>query len=54
MKWVDAEANGKVNLTLAHLRIAYMVGNSEVGNSEYIGHKDCPPQSIIFQPVCLF
>ena len=33
-----------MNLTLAHLRIAYMVGNLEVGNSEYIGHQDCPPQ----------
>ena len=34
----------RITLTLAHLRIAYMVGNLEVGNSEYMGHQDCPPQ----------
>ena len=33
-----------VNLTVAHLRIGHMEGNPEVGNSEYMGHQDCPPQ----------
>ena len=39
----------KITLTLAHLRIGYLVGNPEVGNSEYVGHQDCPPQ-----PLCFF
>ena len=38
-----------ITLTLAHLRIGYLVGNPEVGNSEYVGHQDCPPQ-----PLCFF
>ena len=33
-----------VNLTIAHLRIALLGGNPEVGNSEYINHQNCPPQ----------
>ena len=37
-----------VNLTLAHLRIGHMEGNPEVGNSEYMGHQDCPPQLVCF------
>ena len=35
-------------LTLAHLRIGHMEGNPEVGNSEYMGHQDCPPQLVCF------
>ena len=38
----------KITLTLAHLRIGYLVGNPEVGNSEYMGHQDCPPQLVCF------
>ena len=34
----------RVNLTIAHLRIALLGGNPEVGNSEYINHQNCPPQ----------
>ena len=37
-----------ITLTLAHLRIGYLVGNPEVGNSEYVGHQDCPPQLLCF------
>ena len=32
------------NLRIAHLGIGYLVGNPEVGNSEYISHQDWPPQ----------
>ena len=38
----------RLNLTLAHLRIGHMEGNPEVGNSEYMGHQDCPPQLVCF------
>ena len=34
----------EVNLTIAHLRIALLGGNPEVGNSEYMDHQNCPPQ----------
>ena len=37
-----------ITLTLAHLRIGYLVGNPEVGNSDYMGHQDCPPQLLCF------
>ena len=37
-----------ITLMLAHLRIAYMVGNLEVGNSEYKGHQDCTLQQLCF------
>ena len=28
--------------------LAHMEGNPEVGNSEYMGHQDCPPQLVCF------
>ena len=34
----------QITLTIAHLKIALLGGNSEVGNSEYINHQNCPPQ----------
>ena len=30
--------------SLAHLNIALLGGNPEVGNSEYTDHQDCPPR----------
>ena len=38
------KSEGAVNLTVAHLRIGHMEGNPDVGNSEYMGHHNCPPQ----------
>ena len=38
-----------ITLTIAHLKIALLGGNSEVGNSEYINHQNCPPQLL-----CIF
>ena len=35
---------GKITLTIAHLKIALLGGNPEVGNSEYMDHQNCPPQ----------
>ena len=40
-----------VNLTIAHLRIALLGGNPEVGNSEYMDHQN---YKHIFQTVCVF
>ena len=31
-----------VNLTIAHLTIALLGGNPEVGNSEYVNHRNTP------------
>ena len=45
---LSSDANGMNTLTVAHLRIGHMEGNPEVGNSEYMGHQDCPPQLVCF------
>ena len=39
-----SELKHVVNLTIAHLRIALLGGNPEVGNSEYMDHQNCPPK----------
>ena len=45
----DKIKDKKITLTIAHLKIALLGGNSEVGNSEYINHQNCPPQLL-----CIF
>ena len=35
-----------ITLTIAHLKIALLGGNPEVGDSEYMNHQNCPPQLI--------
>ena len=46
---LDFEVIDVITLTIAHLKIALLGGNSEVGNSEYINHQNCPPQLL-----CIF
>ena len=48
MRDLVEQVGQRVNLTVAHLRIGHMEGNPEVGNSEYMGHQDCPPQLVCF------
>ena len=45
----DCDYDYAITLTIAHLKIALLGGNSEVGNSEYINHQNCPPQLL-----CIF
>ena len=46
---VQSGLQDAITLTIAHLKIALLGGNSEVGNSEYINHQNCPPQLL-----CIF